>query len=401
MKHLLFVDDDANVLAGLKRMLRAMRQEWRMLFVNSGKEALAVLEETPMDIIVSDMKMPRMDGAELLMIIKEKWPDTVRIILSGYTDPEMALRSVTAAHQFLPKPCDDQILVATLSRSCSLSNLLKNKRLKSLVAGMTSLPSLPNLYMEILALLKSEAASVQKIGEVLSRDISMTAKILQLINSAFFGFPRQISHVTDAVSLLGVDMVKALTLSIQVFSQFDQMVLKRLNLETIWSHSMNTGRLARKIALDAGAGKYCADQALLAGNLHDLGKIILAVNFPEKYSVFNGLAPQGKMSGLELEQDIFDAGHPEVGAYLLGLWGLPDDIIEAVAYHHHPGITKTEKFTPVVAVHVANALENECRNATAPASTVLDIGFLQSLEGGAFAGCLKRWRDIAVAAMQD
>jgi HD-like signal output (HDOD) protein len=375
-----------------------MRQEWNMLFVDSGPKALAVLKETPVDIIVSDMRMPQMDGAQLLTSVKEKWPSMVRIILSGYTDPDMTLRSVIAAHQFLPKPCDDAMLIATLNRACSLSNLLKNKRLQSLVSGMTSLPSLPNLYMEILKLLKSEETSVQNIGEVLSRDIGMTAKILQLINSAFFGLPRHISHVTDAVSLLGVDMVKALALSIQVFSQFDPVVLKHLNLEGIWSHSMNTGRLARIIALDAGAGKYCADQSLLAGNLHDLGKIILAVNYPEKFGVFAGLAPKSALSGIELEREIFDAGHPEVGAYLLGLWGLPDDIIEAVAHHHDPGVTGTRKFTPVVAVHIANALENEFQHARAPASMDLDINLLQSLEAFEFSGCLERWRDKMKAA---
>lgn len=393
MKQMLFVDDDTSVLSGLRRMLRPMRREWHMHFVDSGENALAALDQIGIDIVVSDMQMPVMDGARLLDAVMEKWPDTVRIILSGYSDPEMAMRAVTAAHQYLPKPCDEDMLLETLKRACRLSNILKNNRIKSFVAGMSSIPSLPNLYMEILKLLKSEDASIQKIGEVVGQDIGMTAKILQLINSAFFGLPRQVPSVSEAVCLLGVDIVKALVLSIKVFSQFDPAVINRLKLENIWPHSLRVGHLARKIALDAGAEARCADQALMAGNLHDLGKIILAVNYPEKYSAFFERAQQDNdATGISIEQDVFEVSHPEIGAYLLGLWGLPDGIVEAVAHHHQPRATGTSMFSPVVAVHVANALINERSKPSVLADTDLDISLLQSLDDFELADRLDHWR---------
>lgn len=389
---MLFVDDDTSVLSGLRRMLRPMRREWEMIFVDSGEKALAHLSQAPIDIVVSDMRMPGMDGGRFLAAVMDKWPDTVRIVLSGYSDLEMAMRAVTAAHQYLPKPCDEDVLITTLKRSCRLSNLLKSQRIKGLVAGMSSIPSLPKLYMEILKELKSEDASIQKIGRIIGQDISMTAKILQLINSAFFGLPRHVPAVSDAVCLLGVDIVKALVLSIKVFSQFDQAVIRRLKLENIWPHSIRVGQLARTIAIDGGASARCADQALMAGTLHDLGKIILAVNHPEKYTTFFERAHQGNTPGIAIERDVFETSHAEIGAYLLGLWGLPDEIVEAVAHHHEPRATGTKIFTPAIAVHIANALVNERLQANVLADTDLDISLLQSLDDFNLGENLARWR---------
>jgi HD-like signal output (HDOD) protein/ActR/RegA family two-component response regulator len=394
LKRILFVDDEANVLSGLKRMLRPMRGEWEMDFFEEPEKALAHLETQPADIVVSDMRMPHMDGARFLSIVKEKWPETVRIILSGYSDPELALRSVSSAHQFLSKPCDVEILLGTLRRSCSLSNLLKSRRLKGIISGMESLPSLPSLYMEIVQLLSSEEPSMKRIGEVVGQDLGMSAKILQLVNSAFFALPRHISDLTDAVFLLGVDTIKALVLAIRVFSQFDQKQLNRLKIEYIWPHSLAVGRLARLISLDAGASKYSADQALLAGNMHDLGKIVLAVNQPEKYKLFTGMGETDTVACLKLEKEMFDASHPEIGAYLLGLWGLPDPIIEAVAHHHQLGGTTTRSFSPLVAVHVANALVcNKPKGGATPIDVGLDMAFLQGLEGFN----LEEWLDRSAA----
>jgi HD-like signal output (HDOD) protein/ActR/RegA family two-component response regulator len=394
MKRILFVDDEANVLSGLKRMLRPMRADWEMFFFEETEKALAHMETQPVDIVVSDMRMPHMDGASFLSIVKERWPETVRIILSGYSDPEMALRSVSSAHQFLSKPCDVEILLGTLRRSCSLSNLLKSRRLKGVISGMESLPSLPSLYMEIIKLLSSDEPSMRQIGEVIGQDLGMSAKILQLVNSAFFGLPRHISDLTDAVFLLGVDTIKALVLAIRVFSQFDQNLLNRLKIQYIWPHSLAVGRLARVISLEAGATKFSADQALLAGNMHDLGKIVLAVNQPEKYNIFTKMGETDLLARLKLEKEMFDASHPEIGAYLLGLWGLPDPIIEAVAHHHHPGVSATRSFSPLVAVHVANALI--CNNPEGGDVCVeggMDMAFLQGIENFK----LEEWLDRCVA----
>ncbi len=396
MKRILFVDDDRNILSGLKRVLRPMRQQWETIFVDGGEKALTALHESPADIVVSDMRMPQMDGATLLTIIMEKWPDTVRIVLSGYSDSEMVLRAANVAHQFLPKPCEAKVLLSTLNRSCVLSDLLKSKRLKSLVAGMATLPSLPNLYLEITNLLQSEEPSLRKVGDIVGQDIAMTAKILQLVNSAFFGLPRHISTIADAVSLLGVDNIKALVLSFQIFSQFDIHLLKKLKLETIWPHSIRVGRLARAISLTAGAGKQNSDHAFLAGTVHDLGKIVTAVNQPDKYLHFLDRVKMASEDAIAIEREVFEASHSEIGAYLLGMWGLTDSIIEAVLYHHDPQAAGPAEFSPLVSVHVANALDNlSGKSKGGTGDTTLDHTLLNSFDGMDIANLLEQWLALA------
>lgn len=393
MKTILFVDDEPDVLTGLRRVLRPMRHKWKMLFAKSGIEALDIMDQAQVDIIVSDMRMPLMDGAQLLSRIKELMPQTVRIILSGHSDPEMILRSVEAAHQFLAKPCDAEDLVDKLEKACALSDLLLNTRLKSLISGMKTLPSLPNLYMEIVALLKSDDASINRIGEIVEKDIGMTAKVLQLVNSAFFGLPRHVSDVKQAVSLLGMETIKSLVLAMQVFSQFDTRILKRLHLNDLWVHSMEVAVLARLVALESGADKSTGDDAFMAGNMHDLGKLVLAVNQPEKYGLFVERAKPDGYGTPEMERDVFGAVHPEVGAYLLGLWGIPDAIIQAVAFHHAPKIPGNKKFNAMLAVHVADYLAHEGKApGHIPASPNLIPDVLPIPNGGNYEDFLERCR---------
>jgi len=218
-KRVLFVDDEPRILDGLKRMLRHMRDEWEMSFVESGEAALKVLESARFDVVVSDMRMPGMDGAELLTRVMERYPQIVRIVLSGHADKEMILKTVRPAHQYLSKPCDPEKLRSTVARASALRGLLADELLKQLVSQMSTLPSAPSLYNEVMNELRSGEGSVQRVGEIVSKDVGMTAKILQVVNSAFFGVPRHVESPAQAVSLLGLETIKALALSAQVFSQ--------------------------------------------------------------------------------------------------------------------------------------------------------------------------------------
>ena len=155
-KRLLFVDDEPNVLSGLKRSLHAMRAEWDMEFVDSANAALAALEKQPYDAIISDMRMPLMDGADLLEEVKKRYPDTVRMILSGQSSRGAVFRSISPAHQFLAKPCDPQKLGSRLKQAFATRDLLSNQSVKTVVSRMRSLPSLPTLYGEVMAELQRE-----------------------------------------------------------------------------------------------------------------------------------------------------------------------------------------------------------------------------------------------------
>jgi len=201
MKRILFVDDESMVLDGLRRMLRGMRNEWEMEFAASGHEALGILAGRQFDVIVTDMRMPGMDGCQLLNHVKKLHPQVVRIVLSGQSDNDMIMKSVGPAHQFLSKPCDAEILKTTVARVCSMWNLLDDEALIKVVSGIESLPSLPQLYSEVVDEVNSAEGSLNRVGEIISKDSGMSAKILQLVNSAFFGLPRQVTSPVRAVQL--------------------------------------------------------------------------------------------------------------------------------------------------------------------------------------------------------
>jgi len=359
MKNLLFVDDEPKVLQGLQRQLHAMRNEWNMTFVGNGRQALDFMAANPVDVIISDMVMPEMDGSQLLTEVTKRHSSTVRIVLSGQAEREAILRLVGPAHQYLAKPCDAEELRNAIARAFALRDLLCNERLKQLATRIRCLPSLPALHHQLTAEFQKEEPAMERIGEIISRDIGMTSKILQLVNSAFFGLPQPINNPTDAVMYLGLTTVRSLVVSLQVFSQFDQRLNQAFSLDALAHHCWMTGVVARRVAEAERKGLKMRDLCFLAGLLHDVGKLILATGLPEEYTKVLQMAKDQNLPLGQVEQEHFGATHADVGAYLLGLWGLPNPIIEAVAMHHCPALCVVQEFSPVVAVHVADAFVHE------------------------------------------
>ena len=376
-KHVLFVDDEEMVLQGLQRSMRAMRNDWDMTFVDSGAKALAFLEMTPVDVVVSDMRMPGMNGAQLFDEVMKRFPQTVRLILSGHADQELILQCVGSTHQFLSKPCDPEVLRATVRRAIELEGSVKNVHLQQLVARMENLPSIPSLYSEIVEKMNDPDAALEDVGVIIAKDPGMTAKILKLVNSAFFGLRREVSNPTDAAAFLGLDTIKSLVLSLNAFSQYESVKTDGFSLAALWNHSLATAAAAKRIAqLEKSAAKI-VDHAFAAGLLHDVGKTVLAFNFPDQYGKTIQLAQSQGVDLLKAEQETFGANHADVGGYLLGLWGLPVSVVDAIALHHQPNLGADEGFTPLTAVHAANALVN-C-GKTADSSPTWDAEYLSRL----------------------
>lgn len=356
-RRILFVDDEPNLLEGLKRMLRPMRQEWDMHFATGGHEALAFLEHTPADVVVSDVRMPIINGIQLLTEVKQRYPQTVRILLSGQSDEEMTLSAIRPAHQYLAKPCDADVLKRTIDRTCTLGDLLGNTELQQLVSQVDALPTLPHLYRELEHLLQAPDCSLERVAAVIGKDVGMTSQILKLVNSAFFGVQKHISNPIQAVLFLGVETVKTLVLSLQIFQQLEAKVAGDFAPDRFCRHSLAIGAYARKIMVAEKAEAQMVEETLTAGMLHDLGVLVLASYFPDRYQETLMLAHEQKIPLHEAErQTLGGPSHAEVGAYLLGLWGLPTPIIEAVACHHDPMRSPHGQFSPLTAVHVANAL---------------------------------------------
>ena len=393
MKQLLFVDDETKLLDGLKRSLRPMRHEWNMTFVASGAEALMALEQAPFDVIISDMRMPGMDGAQLLNEVQQRYPQIVRIVLSGHSDKEMIYQSIAAAHQYLDKPCESELLQAAVMRACALRELLGNDSLRGLVTGMRQIPSQPTLYAEIRREAESTTASIGTIGAIISKDMGMTAKILQLVNSAFFGLRGTVSTAVQAVNLLGLDTVQALVLIVHVFSQFTSSRSSLFSMDRLLAASLETGSLAREIAKAEQAPALVVEQAYTAGLLHDVGSLVFAANVLGRYDATLKTAHDKDIPVWEVERQEFGASHADVGAYLLGLWGLGDPIVEAVAFHHHPSDCMGKTFSPLTAVHVANVLQQELsQQVTEGAASQIDSTYLETLH---MTDRLPHWRELA------
>ena len=270
-------------------------------------------------------------GPGFLFAVRDQHPDTVRIILSGYVDRDITLQTVDLAHQFLAKPCDDDDLKRTISKAFLMRDLLSHEPLKQLAARIDSLPSLPTLYAELVKALDSEDSSIQEIGDIISKDPGLTAKILKMVNSSFFGVLQRVSNPAKAVNLLGLDLVQTIVLASGTFEKFNKLKLKGVSIERMWDHAMATALLAKTIAQEARLDRSDVDTAFMSGLLHDIGKLLIAANMPDEYqSVTDHMSANG-CSMASSENQIIGTTHAAIGAYLLGLWGLPDPIIEAVA----------------------------------------------------------------------
>lgn len=379
-RRILFVDDEPDILHGLKRLLRPFRNEYDMEFVDSGRKALELLSESDFDVIVSDLRMPGMDGSELLNRVQQEHPNVVRLILSGQADRETVMNCVEATHQYLSKPCDSELLKSTITRACALRDLLSDEELTRVVSGVQKLPSLPAIYNQVMQELRDPDASLNAIGILIEQDVAMSAKILKLVNSSFFGMRREVASPSQAASLLGVDLVKSLVLSVGVFSEFDDKAFPGFSLEELMQHSLRVADLAKRIAVSETDDRHMHNEAYLAGLMHGVGKLVLAGSFPDQFREVIETSVSEGMSTAEAELQILGVTHAQIGAYLLGLWGLSDEIVEAVAFHHEPSTCPVPEFRPLAAVHIANCLCREsCTENVAEPPPQLDHEFLAEI----------------------
>jgi HD-like signal output (HDOD) protein/CheY-like chemotaxis protein len=356
MKRILFVDDEPNVLEGLRGLLRKQRKEWEMTFVTSGEQALQELLAAPYDVIVSDMRMPKMDGSALLKRVQQDYPHVVRIVLSGQTEQEVSRRMVHVAHQFMSKPCDGRELQQTIERACKLQALLEHPALRQAVGQIGQLPIKPSIYTKLVQVLENPNSSMADAASVVEKDIGTASKMLQVVNSAFFGLPNRVADVKTAVSYLGLEMVKMLALSVEMReSQKGLVPIPGFSLDALQEHALMTARIARRLIPD----KVRAQDAFSAGMLQDAGLLVLWSRLPQVLADVVGKARSSGNALPDVEAEVLGVSHAEVGAYLLGIWGLPYCIVEGVAYHHAPGRAASTTLDVVAAVHLAGALADE------------------------------------------
>jgi putative nucleotidyltransferase with HDIG domain len=382
MERILFVNESRDVLEGIERVLFKMRKGWEMEFVTSGEEALQRLEDHTFHAIVSEAGMHGITGIELMQIVRENYPEMARIIISGNIDIKELLDALGTAHQFLIKPVDPIILKDTLLRLLSLMSNFENKNLKKLINQIQSLPSQTKLHLELLKAISS--GSAKAIANIIKKDVAITIKVLQLANSPFLGIRKPIKDILQAVSLLGVDILKGLVLSSEIFSKFDLTGRSNLELEEIFTHCTDVANYAQVISLEISDDRVLANDAYMGGMIHDVGKLILLSNFEEEYFKIKDKATMESIPMHTMEKKILGIDHSHLGAYLLGLWGLPETLIETVAYHHNPGEYYNKQFSPVLSVYIADAVKrheekNVQRNQYNVLPPIIEAAFLEEL----------------------
>jgi HD-like signal output (HDOD) protein len=375
-----------------------MRKEYELCFAESAKQALDLMGENEFDVVVSDMRMPGMDGADLLAEIQNKYPHSIRIMLTGQADDESTLRTIGVVHQFLAKPCDPEKLRGILIRASALHRLMIDGKLKDIISSIDTLPSLPTVYAKLQKKIRDPEASLDDIGDIISQDIAMTAKVLQLVNSAFFGLYQKVESPGRAVKLLGLDTIKALVLGTQIFSEI-KIASNDFSAEFLWMHSMMVGTLAKKIADLEGVAKEIVSNCFIAGVLHDIGKLILISKMPQHYNEVVLLAKEENLTLRQAERTIFKATHCDMGAYLTGLWGFSSDIVEAIGFHHQLGEYPAETFTAALGVHIANIMYYKFHEEqTIGAVPEFNTEYLEKI---GFGEQLESWQDLCFSYMEN
>jgi putative nucleotidyltransferase with HDIG domain len=373
-KRILFVDDKPDMFGALQEALHGPGGPWQVRYAPGGEAALAALAQDPVDVVVVEEQMAPMDGVTLLTRVRDQHPTAIRMILSATTRPGLA---TIVSHRLLSKPANVEELSVLIRRSSALHERTGEVEAFRKTMATTALPSRPGVYMELNQVLSDPDWQPHQVSAVLERDVAMSAKVLQLANSALFGLTSTVTSVRDAVMYLGVDTIRSLALTAEAFGKVAPRGNAEFSLDDFQAHAMLVARITASI-LPAGRTQQ---EAVTAALLHDIGKLVLISDGDSRWSRLNDQARERQVPVYVVEQDSDGVTHAQVGAHLLSLWGLPDGIVEAVAHHHDPSEVDGLAFDGVAAVHIANALANELAPAdegTAPAAG-LDLELLDRL----------------------
>jgi putative nucleotidyltransferase with HDIG domain len=381
-KNILLVDEDELVLKSLKRSLRRFKDQCNVSYAQSAKEALAQLDQEVIDVLITEVRLIDSDSELFLRSFLKRHPSAARIVLTGYTSSDAIFKFAGLAHQLLAKPWSDHALIETIQRADLISRMLSDNRMKQTLNLIENFPSIPSVYVELTEKLKNGESSMEEIGAIIIQDPSLTIKLLQIVNSPYYGLPMPVTDPQKAVNLLGLDIIKGFVLSSGIFKQYEKTSAVCLQIDALWQHSLKSANIVRQIAKRERLEKDIEEASFIASLLHDVGKIIIASNFPNEHKeICNRTASEG-LPGWDAERMVLGVSHAEIGAYLLGLWGLPLTIIKAVQEHHCPNLDEHTQIDQTVLVHVANAIEKASLTPSGDPTAELNPEFVARLHLG-------------------
>jgi putative nucleotidyltransferase with HDIG domain len=359
-KRILFVGGDQTLCRDFQAHCLGPESAWTVQHIANEDEALALCHQQTMAAVVADVNVNGKSGTELLDSFMRRQPKALRIIISDLSDVESTMKCIGHAHHHLLKPCSAQTLLHALEQAFEQEAWLPSEPVQGLIAQMRQVPSPLKAYTQMVEEMNSPTCSLEKIGQLVAQDPAVTAKVLQLANSAVFGLELNVIHPAEAIGYIGLETTKAVVLLAHTFSSFDHLRLVRFSIEDLWRHSVEVARLAKRVAEMENAGEEMVEQSFVAGLLHDIGKLLFAANHGGLFSKVLRITREQRCNLWEAEAQVLPGvGHAELGATVLGIWGLPKSITEAVALHHVPWRQRDHAFSPVAAVHVANILDHE------------------------------------------
>ena len=386
-RHLLFVGGDEDWLGQVERDLAGLESNWNCSRATDCSQAMEKWASGSFDTLILDGNTT--DGAKLLKTLEKELAHSICIVRCQTLDRATSSQWKGSGAALMAEDADAATLISSVKRSARIRDWLADAAIKQLVSQIRKLPAQPKLHTLVTDELQSANGSMDTVGKLISQEPVMSAKILQVVNSAFFGLTREISDSTESVMVLGAERIKALILLAGVFSQYSGAKCPGFSPEPVWSHSIQVGAFARAIALAETKNARAAEAAFTAGLLHDIGKLVLAGNLPEMYDTVQRLKASKNITSREAELEILGTSHAELGACLLATWGLPLPILEAIAFHHEPARADEHGFTLLAAVHVANVFAQES-HAGDTARDQIDMGYL--LHTG-LGDCRNRWRE--------
>lgn len=346
MTKIVLVDSDASALSKTAQAVKALRGDWQITQASDGKSAQAYLQDNTTDCLITEAQLSDMSGFELLNYIQGYYPDTVRLTLSADLDQEVVLESARANHRFIDKTVSSAVLVAAIECSVKLQNVLSNDRLIAQMRTIQSLPALPVIYREMMDELSASHSSLLNVGQIIEQDMGLTATVLKIVNSSFYGLNQRVESVAQGVALLGVHLIKNITLTAKVFSQFEGSGVGLQRLKQLNDDACKVGAIANQFARNAKISKSAVDHSQIAGMMCNIGELVAIVAMHDNPG-------QQSESSTEL-----------LGAYLLRVWQLPDAVVEAVAMQQEIPEKNCEAITPSLVIHAIRYLQEHFQQAT-------------------------------------
>jgi putative nucleotidyltransferase with HDIG domain len=376
----LFVDDEPLILSLYEALSPDLGPDFTVRTARDGNEALRVMDQTEVQIVVSDLEMPEMPGGELLTHVEKKYPKAMRVVISGYDDELHVARCLTFGHRYLRKPVEPEALATTLKRLAALRETLADENLKALLSSSDALPSPPETYLCLSDALQRDESSTRDFAEIIESDPLLSANLLEVVNSPAFGLSVQIESIQELFEVVGVHVVRSLILSLHTKDFFQPRTPNGGLFEELWQHALETAALSRKLAsLERLNFREC-QTCYVAGLLHDIGQFVLAAQVNHQSA---GECPN-MQALLKYEREQLGVSHTVIGAYLLGLWGLPEPVVITAELHHNLDAVPAHAYNPILYIHTAENISKTLQISE------LDINFLRK------AGKVERlavWRD--------